>query len=587
MAKTSATSHVAYIEEANEDGEPIGTEPRYAKSTAAESSPSKEKPNTSRSRKDSHRRRESPSPSTSPSPSPDLSDSHSDSDSDNTEHPLPPRRTPKPKMKDEKKRRSSLVVQKGQRPPARSHKTAPAPSSRASDESSYYGVQQTVASSSRPRARTRPESYHQPAQRPPLSTSAYSHQPPHPSQFPVPSFPPHGSWGGPPPMPLPMPHQQPGPPPPFHEYGNRDLASRFGQQRPQSAIGYHQASRSHDYEQPPKEKALARRTSVSRKISKDHEDRMRMPPPPHPHPPPRPASARPTQERLVLRPGPPPASRRKSVGFEDDDFSEADSSMYHAVGRREVEYGSGALPIRTRPGSYADTLYDEGPYALEPASRGRRNSLYNLDERVREVSQYQDDVNGGPTPPLTAEALRRVKNGGSSRSTRSSESRDESDYKHSATTRTTRSGSGDDDITIKVPAGAVIEVGNTKIHCNDGGDMNIGRGGGTTRAGGSDRETIYSDERHDRNDRNDRNDRIERIERNERKSRADRLLDRSASQRRASSQAPSYPRAHAPPLYPPPYRYGPHYDHDFDASLYGERRYAPPLAYDSPDENYI
>ncbi|KAI1803378.1 hypothetical protein F4811DRAFT_346214 [Daldinia bambusicola] len=540
MAKKSTPS-VAYFEEADDDGHLIpGAEPKYARSTAP-SSPSKEKPNTGRSRKDSSRRERSPSPSF--------------SESDSTEPPHVPKRDPRTnKMKGDKKR-DPLVKQ--QRPPARSHKTAPSAPSRISDESSYYGIhpQQNIAAS-RPRARTRPESYY--GQRPPLSTSAYAHQPPMPpssASVITPPFPP--PWmGGPPPPPMAMAHalvHQPIPSPTYSEMNppSRDLASRF--RRPQSAIGFQPPLPPPDYE-PVKEKALTRRTSVSRKVSRNHDERDRIPPPS------RPASTQPPRERLVFRPTPThTVTRRKSVGFEDDDLGDADPAMYKAVARREVEYGSGALPSlpRHRRQSFdAESVFDvDTSYDLETASRGRRNSFYNFEDKIRDASRYQEDVSGGGGPPLTAEALRRVKNDGSSRSTRSSASRDESDYKQSATTRTTRSNSGDDDITIKLPIGAVIEVGNTKIHCKDGGDINIGRGNGTSRAGGSDPPaSTYGDDR---------------------KSRA----DRSVARTRASSQAGSYSRTrHAPPLYAPPSSY--HYD-----DYYGPQYSAPYLAYHHDDDD--
>ncbi|KAI8962204.1 hypothetical protein F5Y11DRAFT_201005 [Daldinia sp. FL1419] len=541
MAKKSAPS-VAYFEEADDDGHLIpGSEPKYARSTAP-SSPSKEKPNTGRSRKDSARRERSPSPSP------------SFSESDSTEPSIPPKRNPRPnKMKGDKKRET--VVK--QRPAPRSHKTAPSAPSRISDESSYYGVHPSHGVA-RPRARTRPESYY--GQRPPLSTSAYAHQPPpppHSMHMPPPpqAFPPPPWMGPPPPS---MAHalvHQPIPSPTYSELNppNRDLASRF--RRPQSAMGFQPPPPSSDYE-PPKEKALTRRTSVSsRKVSKNHEERERVPPP-------RPASTQPPRERLVLRPPPPShtASRRKSVGFEDDDLIDTDPAMYKAVARREVEYGSGALPTisRQRRQSFdAESVFDLEPYDMEPAPRGRRNSFYNFEDKVRDASRYQEDVSGGGGPPLTAEALRRVKNDGSSRSTRSSASRDESDYKQSATTRTTRSNNGDDDITIKLPMGAVIEVGNTKIHCKDGGDINIGRGNGTSRAGGSDPPASnYGDDR---------------------KSRA----DRSVARTRASSQAGSYSRTRhntAPPLYAPPSSY---YD-DYYGPQYA---HAPYLGYREEDDD--
>ncbi|KAI2608509.1 uncharacterized protein GGS25DRAFT_280131 [Hypoxylon fragiforme] len=553
MAKNSIPS-VACCQEADEDGILLpGSEPHYARSTAPSSVPSqeKQKPNTSRSRKDSsHRDRESKSSPTS------LSD---------TDIPEPrsiSRRDSKIKMKEEKKRSMST---KQQRPPNRSRNTLPPPSSRISDESAYYGVRpQSIvapASSSRPRARTRPESYY--GQRPPMATSAYAHQPPpHPSHHPSPSFPPPPWMAGPPPPP--MAHalvHQPMPYPEMNHPG-RDLASRF--RRPQSAMGYNPPPppppKPLEYE-PTKEKALTRR--ASRKASKDHEDSRRMPPPPG-----RPASTQPN--RLVFRPPAPAhvATRRKSVGFEEDDLDD-EPTAYKTVARREVEYGSGALPTRPRPQSFdAESVFDVGPsYEMEPIPRGRRNSYYNLEDKVRDASRYQEDVSGGTAPPLTAEALRRVKNGGSSRSTRSTASRDESDYKQSATTRTTRSSDGDDDITIKLPVGAVIEVGNTKIHCKDGGNMNIGRNSnnnnnGASRAGGSDQAvSTYSDERQHGDDR---------------KSRADRPVART----RATSQAGSFSRTRQQPPAPP--MYAPSYVH-YDDDEYDEPRYAPYMHYREDD----
>ncbi|KAI0598151.1 hypothetical protein F4775DRAFT_199122 [Biscogniauxia sp. FL1348] len=528
--------HVAYCEEADDDGEPLdGVAPKYARSVVAET------PNTGRSRRES-RSGEATSPIVHPS---------TDS-SDSTAHPS--KKITKMKSKDER-RKSIPVVQK--RPPARPAKTAPNhPVSRASDDASYYGVvphHTVVPAGARPRAHTRPESYYgqpmRPQQRPPMAHSAYYSQPP-PSQFSGPPYhpPPPPSWMGGPPMPQGPPgppmgsmamvhqhHPMPPPPPPGSDYFARDLSLRF--KRPQS-VGYGPPPHPHEYE-PVKEKALAgRRPSVpSRKASKDYasreypskdyDDRSRMPPPP------RPKSAR--QERVVFRP-PPPSNMRKAVDFhEDDEFDDFDddddSLLYDSVSRRaSVEYGSGALPIRPRRQSIGqrsleiDSDYDSDDLDSEPApSRGRRNSFVNFEDKVRSASRYQEDVSGS-TPPLTAEALRQVKNGGSSRSTRSSGSRDESEYKHSATTRTTRSGSGEDDITIKIPMGAVVEVGNTKIHCRDGGDISVGRPG-TTR-GSSDRaNSTYGDDR---------------------KSRA----DRSATRTRASSQAESYTRV-PPPLQPP------------------------------------
>lgn len=314
----------------------------------------------------------------------------------------------------------------------------------------------------------------------------------------------------------------------------------------------------YDHDLPP-ERTVARRTSVSRKASKNIDDRERMPPPP------RPSSAF-QSDRKVMR-APPPA--RKSVGFEDDDLLDTDSELYHPIARRaSVEYGAGALQPRSRQDSLSDDedesyIDDYDKYQMEPASISRRTPSYNYEDKIHSAARYQNDV-GGPAP-LTAETLKRVKNGGSRGSTRSSESRDESDYKHSATTRTTRSASAEDDITIKLPEGAVVEVNGAKITVPGGGDVSLGRNNDASR-GGSDRGTsVYED---DRKSRAYDDDRRSRAYDDDRKSRHDRLPIRT----RASSQA-AYPRAlsHAPPLYPqgyPPYPgYAPSY-YDSDEPYY-------------------
>ncbi|KAJ2969101.1 hypothetical protein NUW58_g10067 [Xylaria curta] len=336
-------------------------------------------------------------------------------------------------------------------------------------------------------------------------------------------------------------------------------------------MGFRQASNPYEYEASP-ERSLARRSSTSRKVSKDikaHEDRKRMPPPP----PPRPKSTRPERperqersERIVLKPQPLSNNRRKSVVFDDDDL-DGDNSLYHNVphGLRRgsgVEYGSS--PFKNSRHSFdgtesvfnyedEDDYEDEFEYDYEeepapaPRSRSRRRSHIAIEDKIRDASRYQDHI-GGPSPALTVEALRRAKTNGSSRSTRSSASRDESEYKHSATTHTTRSGSGDDDITIKVPAGCVVEVGNVKIHSRDGGEVSVGRTG--TSHAGSDRGTsIYGDERLLRDDRRSRSDRS------------------SAGRMRASSQA-AYARGLPAPgssyTHSPFYNSSGYYDDEYD-----------------------
>ncbi|KAI3330940.1 hypothetical protein F4824DRAFT_304347 [Ustulina deusta] len=506
-------SHIAYVEDADDDGHVLsGTEPKYARSVAP-GSPRKQQPNTSKARRESRR----------------TADRSSSTDSsDSTAHPMTGKGKSKTKSKDE--RRSSAVVVSKQRPPARSAKTAPAPASRASDDSSAYYTMPHPAATSRPRARTRPESYYgqpilrPPPPRPPISGSPFYQHPP-PGMMP-PSFPPP-SWQAPFPGPMPPPM---GPPlgPVDHHFPPRELAMRF--RRPSSSMGFRQASNPYEYEASP-ERSIARRSSISRKASKEtkeYEDRKRMPPPP------RPKSTRPERverlerperverververpERIVLKPQPLSNNRRKSVVFDDDDL-DGDSSMYHNVLRRGsgVEYGS--IPFKNRRQSfdaaesvlnyedYEDEEDEESEYYSEeeppPRSRSRRRSHAGIEDKMRDASRYQDNMGGGTAPALTAEALRKVKTGGSSRSTRSSASRDESEYKHSATTHTTRSSSGEDDITIKVSAGCVVEVGNVKIHSTEGGEVSVGRTG-TSRMGSDRGTSIYGDERRIRSDR--------------------------------------------------------------------------------------
>ena len=586
MAKNSPKP--MHFEDADEEGTVIpGTTKNYARSIPPDDSPPRERPNTSRSRRDSKRRDSSPTPTF----------EHSDSDS--TAHPSAKKGSKMKKSKEDRKGSSSksktLVVkdrEPASRPKIKSHKTSPSvPPSRGSDESLYYGIphQKTVASS-RPRSHTRPLSYHA-GSRPPLSGSAFYGQPPPPGPqgYPPPPFPPHGAWGPgpgvPPPLaPLaipPMHHPPPPPqlPPPSPDFirSNRELSNRFNRfdQPPPlpSAAPYHHSPLGYEPEPvsaPPRERTVGRRASVSsRKANKDIDDRARMPPPS------RPKSTAPAPERKVLRPPPPTA--RKSVNF-DDVLDDDESDLYGQSLPRSasVEYGSAILQGRSRRGSFSDESLDEDyeRYQRE-APRVRRPSLYNYEDKINNASLYQNNVNGGPGAPLTAETLKRVKNDGSRGSTRSSESRDESDWKHSATTRTTRSASVDpDDITIKLPEGAVVEVNGAKITCPGGGDVSLGRNNGTSRAGsdrgtsvyGDDRKSRYDDDRKSRYD-DDRRSRFD----DERRSRHERLPIRA----RASSQATNpYTRSlsYAPP-YPHPYPHNPHNTAPYAPSFYDSEDY--------------
>lgn len=345
--------------------------------------------------------------------------------------------------------------------------------------------------------------------------------------------------------------------------------------RPSSSMGFRQASNPYEYEASP-ERSVARRPSASRKASKEvkeQEDRKRMPPPP------RPKSTRPERmgrerperverperlERIILKPQAPNNSNRKSVVFDEDDL-DGESSLYqnpppHFLRRgSEVEYGSGPFKDRRQSFDAAESVFnyeddedededDEVEYYYDeppaPRARSRRRSHVDIEDKIRNASRYQDNVGGAPTSALTSEALRKARTSASSRSTQSTGSRDESEYKHSATTHTTRSSSGEDDITIKVSAGCVVEVGNVKIHSTEGGEVSVGRIGNSRS--GSDRGTsIYGDERRSRS-------------------------DRSSARARANSQA-AYPRGlPAPSSYTPSPLYAQHYydDDDDDESLY-------------------
>lgn len=219
------------------------------------------------------------------------------------------------------------------------------------------------------------------------------------------------------------------------------------------------------------------------------------------------------------------------------------------------------IPIRSksrarRPSS---SIYEVGNYrtqiAVASGRGGRRSSYYDLDsspgsyeDKLNQASRYQDEVTGGNPGPgmqLTAERLRKAsRHGGSRSSTRSSESRDESDFRQSATTRTTRSSAaGEEDMTIRVKGNAVLEVGGARLRCQDGAEISVPRGPPATSGfRTSSDQSIYLGE--------DRRTRME----------------RPSTRHRASSQAASFsrstPKYDASPEYyrqppydpvPPPY----------------------------------
>ncbi|KAF4121822.1 hypothetical protein GMORB2_1662 [Geosmithia morbida] len=313
-----------------------------------------------------------------------------------------------------------------------------------------------------------------------------------------------------------------GPPP-----VTRDLRQRF-EPRPSSAMGYSStASRSYrhddypDYPDYPEEAPYGstgggggghqRRPSRTQRQQKD-DDRKRMPPPdlkpqripsmprrpsttantvtPFQPPPQRPSSRHQTR--------PPPPSHRRSVGFTDpdlldeeddeDDDDDEDNLLTHEDlfhDSPEPSYHQRRRSVhRPQRGSFA--VYDDDDHDSQPLARrrSRRGSTYGgaalgtggvsltEENKYMDAVRYQEDVSGGPQMPLTAESLRKANKRGegvaSSRSTRSSASRDDSEYKRSNTTGLTRSSNGNnDDFTIKVSGAAVVRVNGAEIQCEN------------------------------------------------------------------------------------------------------------------------
>lgn len=187
----------------------------------------------------------------------------------------------------------------------------------------------------------------------------------------------------------------------------------------------------------------------------------------------------------------PPATHRRSVGFADEyEYHDYDSShaRFQDISpepaydrRRYVE-----VPRQSR----GSQLYSEKCDVIPASRRGRRASMYGTgalgpggvsfeqEYKYSDAMAYQNAINGGPTTPLTAESLRKATRVPSSRSTRSSGSRDESEHRRSYTTGITRSSSGNGkDVTIKVdgailtvPAGAEITLSSRPSGSRSGSD---------------------------------------------------------------------------------------------------------------------
>ncbi|KJZ77748.1 hypothetical protein HIM_02925 [Hirsutella minnesotensis 3608] len=409
------------------------------------------------------------------------------------------------------------------------------------EDPAFYGIKQPAASSSRPRAQSRPVSYyagqpsgprivapgwHPPVQSPgapPFAVGSY----PHPS----PMWPGGGAPSpyGPPPPPSPM-----GPPsgyadPPFGSSPHSRLRNRF-ETRPSSAMGFRGPAALDYRPDDPKDEPAPRMTRRPSRSKRAEEDSMRMPPPSFV--PKRPQSAVPPT--TPFRPPPaqrppsrqnhsrPPPAHRRSVTYDDlrcespssssssssSSVADEDESLFHDISPNASYEQRRAVVARQRRSS---VMYEGAEYDLVPAAgRGRRSSMYSagplafgggslresrLENKLQAARQYQEEVSGGSQVPLTAETLRKVmKRGGvpSSHSTRSSGSRDESEYRRSNTTGITRSSYGNEEFTIKVPGNAVVRLQGAEIECsNEGGEISWSSRPGGSRSGSDMASTVY------------------------------------------------------------------------------------------------
>lgn len=220
-----------------------------------------------------------------------------------------------------------------------------------------------------------------------------------------------------------------------------------------------------------------------------------------------PPPSRPASRHEHSRPRP---VNRRSVGFnhaptfDDDDLTGAENPLFHDISPQPTYEQRKRAISRSRPDSL---VYDDEEYDTMPTSgrNSRRTSMYGSaalgsggasyegESKYLDALKYQEVVGGTPQP-LTAESLRKANKRGevaSSRSTRSSASRDESEYKRSSTTGITRSSSGaHDDFTIKVSGAAVVRVHGAEIECEDS-EITFSNATGLGRISGEPANTVY------------------------------------------------------------------------------------------------
>lgn len=347
------------------------------------------------------------------------------------------------------------------------------------DAPPMYAQPPPAATHGRPRATSRPYSFHE--GQPPPSGQGY---PPiaYPRGMPPPNHPYPYAYS-------PQPPPNAGPPPPmingpgFYDMAppmeppNESLRRRFDS----GPVSPMQPPETSPIYGPPEVSGprIIRRPSENRR---HEQDRQRMPPPEHiprrasttlpSHPAPfqpppggPPANGRPVRTRA-------PSYHRRSVDLDYEyDYYVADNEVFDDVPPQhyDARYTEVARPRR------GSTVYED----TVRMPTGRRSSVYGSavareqlglertytsgEDKYKRAMAYQDEVTGGPQLPLTAESLRAVKRSGpSSRSTRSSESRDDSDYRRSHSTAITGASSVglDHAVTIQVNSDGSFDIRN-------------------------------------------------------------------------------------------------------------------------------
>ncbi|KAF4591944.1 hypothetical protein GQ602_002243 [Ophiocordyceps camponoti-floridani] len=608
-SKRSSLGVIAHVEDAADEDAFEGN-PKTRKYATANDGPTKQRPNTSKSRADKR---------------PSLSSSSSSSDSTARSSENKVKEARRPSRADAEPPPHRRAAPSSPAKPVAPRKIRPQPPKPASssavpvvqqqsyargrvEDPAYYGVKQSAAPPSRPRAQTRPVTYYAGQTSPhgimgpgPAWIPGHGPGPGPQQQFPVGSFPPPPTWspGGPLRPPLGYVHpplQQVGPLPGYFEsplstspHNHNRLRHRFDS-RPSSALGF-RVTPAIDYHDDPLASRVMRRPSRSQR---NEEDAARMPPPnfipkrpqsaaPPPATPfrPPPLQQRPPSRQNQSRP--PPANRRPipyetfrrddddSLDDDDDDDDDEDGAvpLFNDLSPQAPNEQRRAMVARQ---GRASAVYDQQGYAVVPATRRRRrSSLYATgpcgsggaslgESKLNAAIKYQNDVNGGAKLPLTAETLRKAtKRGGvpSSRSTRSSGSRDDSEYRRSNTTSITRSACGNESITVKMSPNTVFRLDGAEMECanSEGGEITWIRGisGGDSRAGSDRASTVYqqiddsrriSDGRH--------SERLERSPvRTERKALP--VRPRAPSQADSQSRGGYAPTTYAP--YEPAYEY--------------------------------